>query len=125
MRSGQRGDASPVPVDRTDSRPEGRPDDVRKGRVIWLQRCAFCHDGLGTPTYNTLGPWLDSAVLSARGDGAVRQKILKGSATMSGFEYGLKAAQIDQLIAFLRTVTPEQRPTREQKAGKSKPPGEL
>jgi len=75
-------------------------DRLVKGRTVWLQRCAYCHDGLGTPTYNTLGPWVDSSVVRARGEAAIHDKIFKGSATMPGFQYGLTAAQIDQVIRF-------------------------
>ena len=105
--------------------PSGLPDDVLKGRAIWVQRCAFCHDGVGTPTYNTFGPWLDAALVESRGEAAVRAKILDGSATMPGFQYGLRADQVDQVIAFLRTVTPDQQPTEAQKAGKAPLPGDL
>ena len=35
------------------------PETVFRGRVLWVQKCAFCHDGLGQPTYKTMGPWLD------------------------------------------------------------------
>lgn len=101
----------------------GLSDEAYKGRALWLQRCAFCHDGVGTPTYNTIGPWLDSEVVKARGDANVRAKILKGSSTMPGFQYGLTAAQVDQVIAFLKTISPDQKPTPEQKAGKARLPG--
>ena len=106
-------------------RPSDVPDDVVKGRAVWVQRCAFCHDGLGTPTYNTLGPWLDAALVELRGEEAVRTKILNGSATMPGFQYGLSEEQVDQLIALLKTITPDQQPTEAQKAGKAPLPGDL
>ena len=106
-------------------RPSGLPDDVLKGRAVWVQRCAFCHDGLGTPTYNTFGPWLDAALVELRGEEAVRAKILDGSSTMPGFQYGLSTEQVDQVIALLRTVTPDQEPTEAQKAGKAPHPGDL
>jgi mono/diheme cytochrome c family protein len=93
-------------------------DEVRKGRNVWLQRCAYCHDGVGTPTYNTLGPWLDKEVVAKRGDSAVREKILKGSSTMPAFQWGLKPAQVDQVIAFIKTISPDQKPTEAQKSGK-------
>ena len=94
-------------------------DDARKGRNLWLQRCAYCHDGVGTPTYNTYGPYLDAALVTKRGDNYVREKILKGSSTMPAFQYGLKPAQANQLIAFLKTIGPDQKPTDAQKAGKA------
>src|SRR5579863_7012778 len=33
------------------------PDNVYRGRTIWLERCALCHDGVGQPNYHTMGPW--------------------------------------------------------------------
>lgn len=97
-------------------KPSGLSDTELRGRGIWIQRCAYCHDGVGTSNYNTNGPWLDSAVVKARGDDAVRAKILEGSQSMPGFQYGLRADQVDQVIAFLKTVSPSQAPTAEQKA---------
>lgn len=93
------------------------PEEVRKGRNVWLQRCAFCHDGVGTPTYNTFGPYLDAALVQSRGDASVRTKILKGSARMPAFQYGLREAQVDQVIAFLKTIGPDQKPTAAQLKG--------
>ena len=94
-------------------------EDARKGRNIWLQRCAYCHDGVGTPTYNTLGPYLDAELVTKRGDNAVREKIMKGSSTMPAFQWGLKPEQVNQVIAFMKTIGPDQKPTDAQKAGKT------
>ena len=35
---------------------------------------------------------------------------MMGSARMPGWQYTLEPAEIDQVIAFLKTVTPDQRP---------------
>ena len=102
-------------------KPSGLSDTELRGRGIWIQRCAYCHDGAGTSNYNTDGPWLDSAVVKARGDDAVRTKILNGSQLMPGFKVGLSAAQVDQVIAFIKTVSPAQAPTADQKARKVPP----
>jgi hypothetical protein len=37
---------------------------------------------------------------------AIREKVRKGSPIMPGFEYSLEPAQIDQIVAFLKTVVP-------------------
>lgn len=105
--------------------PQKLSDDALKGRTLWLQKCAFCHDGVGTPTYNTYGPYLDAELVQKRGDAAVREKILKGSATMPGFQYGLNGTQVDEVIAFLKTISPDSKPTDAQKAGKAALPGDL
>lgn len=78
------------------------------GRRLYVQRCGICHD----PTLTaTPGPWLDQGSIKRRGETTARQVILTGSPRMPGFQYTLQPAQIDQIIAFLRTVTPDQRPT--------------
>lgn len=91
--------------ERTDSRPE------TPGRKLFISRCALCHDPVGQPTRpRTLGPWLDSALVTARGEAAVRTYILNGSAAMPGFQYQFDATKIDQIIAYLKTVPPDARP---------------
>lgn len=96
--------------------PSPLPEAVLKGRVVWLQRCAFCHDGLGTPTYRTLGPWLDADTIRSMGEARVREKIAMGSARMPGFQYTLQPEQVDRLVAFLQSVSPDQKPTADQLA---------
>lgn len=85
-----------------------------RGRTLWLQRCALCHDGVGAPTYETMGPWLDAEVVRSLGDSRVRERIAKGSPLMPGFQYTLASEQVDQILAFLDTVTPDQKPTANQ-----------
>ena len=85
-----------------------------KGRTLWVQRCAYCHDGVGTPTYQTLGPWLDAETVQPNREALVRKKIATSSARMPGFQYTLQPKQVDQLITFLKSVTPDQKPTPAQ-----------
>src|SRR5262245_17732283 len=75
-------------------------DDALKGRALWVQRCAYCHDGVGTPTYKTLGPWLDAETVRGERETSVRQFIAMGSRRMPGFRYTLQPEQVGQLIAF-------------------------
>jgi len=89
-------------------------EDALKGRALWVQRCAYCHDGVGTPTYRTLGPWLDAETVRAERETSVRQFIATGSLRMPGFRYTLQTEQVGQLVAFLKSVTPDQKPTAEQ-----------
>lgn len=81
------------------------PDDVYRGRVLWIQRCALCHDGVGQPSYHTMGPWLDADTVKSLGDPAVRAIIAAGTARMPEFRYDLDAQQVNDLLAFLQTVT--------------------
>ena len=93
------------------------PEDVQRGRALWLQRCAYCHDGVGQPTYKTMGPWLGAETVQARGEVALRAFIGAGTQRMPGFRYTLKPQQIDDVIAFLKAVPSSQKPTAGQLAG--------
>ena len=81
-----------------------QPEPVAKGRRLWVQRCAHCHDPLGQPSPRALGPSLDAETVKSRGEEKTRQAIAIGSARMPGFQYTLQPAQIDHLIEFLNTV---------------------
>jgi mono/diheme cytochrome c family protein len=81
------------------------PPAVFRGRVLWIQRCALCHDGVGQPSYHTLGPWLDADTVRSLGEPAVRAIIDAGTAAMPEFRYDLNARQVSDLLAFLKTVT--------------------
>ena len=92
--------------------PSSLSADEFRGRQLFVQRCAICHDPLGQPSFpRTPGPWVDAATLRSLGEDTVRSQIMMGSARMPGWQYTLKPTEVDQLIAFLKTVTPEQRPS--------------
>jgi len=93
--------------------------DARQGRALWLQRCAYCHDGVGQPTYRTMGPWLGADSVQQLGPAAMRAIIAVGTERMPGFRYALRPQQVEQLIEFLNTVPADQKPTPEQLARKS------
>jgi mono/diheme cytochrome c family protein len=82
-----------------------------KGRKLFAQRCANCHGG----TTRNPGPLLGQQTVERLGDSFIHEKVRKGSPIMPGFEYSLEPAQIDQIIAFLKTVAPprDQTPARE------------
>jgi len=92
-------------------------DDALTGRALWLQRCAYCHDGVGQPTYKTMGPWIGAETVESLGEDTVREVIAAGSSRMPGFRYGLQPEQVNDLIAFLKTVHSDQKPTPAQLAG--------
>ena len=73
--------------------------------MLWVQRCALCHDGVGQPSYQTMGPWLDADIVKSMGEPAVRAIIATGTASMPEFRYDLDAQQVSDLLAFLETVT--------------------
>ena len=81
---------------------EGLTDQQRLGRQILAQSCAVCHlpSGPGAKTY---GPPLNKSTLP-EDDDAIRQTILEGTTRMPAFKYFLQPAQIDAIIAYLRTI---------------------
>ncbi len=99
--------------------PPPLSDDEQIGRALWQQRCAYCHDGLGAPTYKTMGPWMGAETVKALGEDAMRAYISTGSARMPAFKYGLDSHQINDVIAFLKTVPSSEKPTASQLAGTS------
>ncbi len=92
--------------ERAESKAEAR------GKTLFFQKCALCHDPTGRSAVPVaaIGPWLDLALVSARGEAAVRASIQKGSIRMPGFQYQWDQATIDQVIAYLKTVGPGARP---------------
>jgi mono/diheme cytochrome c family protein len=99
-------------------KPHGLPDNVYRGRAIFMQRCAYCHDGVGQPSYNTLGPFLDPDLLAPIGDAGVRMFITQGTDNMPGFQYALTPAQIDDVVAYVKTIPSSAKPTEDQLAGR-------
>ena len=79
------------------------------GKKLFVQRCSLCHDLLGQPATTTVGPWLDVETVK-RSEEAVRQKIMNGSRRMPAWKYTLAPPHIDSIVAYLKTVTPDQKP---------------
>jgi mono/diheme cytochrome c family protein len=90
--------------------PPSLSEDELRGKKLFVQRCALCHDLLGQPASTTVGPWVDAETVKSRGEARVRDQITKGSRRMPGWQYTFDAPQINQLIAYLKTVTPDQKP---------------
>jgi|ERR1043166_6516377 mono/diheme cytochrome c family protein len=77
-------------------------DKQRLGRQIVAQACGVCHL---PPERNakTYGPALTKA--AGGGDEAVmREYILNGTPRMPSFKYFLQPAEIDAIVAYLKTV---------------------
>jgi mono/diheme cytochrome c family protein len=73
-----------------------------QGRQVFAQSCGVCHlqPSLGVKTY---GPALNKT--SAAGNDAVMRVIIaNGSDRMPAFKHYLKPAEIDAIVAYLRTV---------------------
>jgi len=72
------------------------------GRQVFAQSCGICHlqPSMGVKTY---GPMLDKAATSGN-DEVMRAFIVNGTDRMPAFKYYLKPAEIDAIIAYVRTV---------------------
>src|SRR6266852_3629735 len=72
------------------------------GRQVFAQSCGICHlqPSLGVKTY---GPLLNKAT-AAGNDEVVRAFIVNGTDHMPAFKYYLKPAEIDAIIAYVKTV---------------------
>ena len=74
----------------------------RAGEKVFLQRCSLCHLG-SAPTYRPYGPPLAGRV-DAAGEDRARKIIEEGAPGMPGWRYSLDSAQIDSVIAYMKTL---------------------
>ena len=84
----------------------------KSGRAIFQTRCAMCHVGqepaaeLQSPNPErrpaTMGPLLSKT--NASNEATLRGKIKDGSVRMPGYKYTLSDDQVDQVIAFMKTI---------------------
>jgi mono/diheme cytochrome c family protein len=81
---------------------DGLNEQQRLGRQLVAQACGVCHL---PPARNarTYGPLLNKAA-GGGDDGVVREYILDGTPRMPAFKHFLGPAEIDAIIAYLRTV---------------------
>jgi mono/diheme cytochrome c family protein len=92
----------------TTSGAEKLSDDARRGEGLFLQRCSLCHLPrnlkFGSPP--VIGPSLSGQFKDAAPDQLkiLRGFILKGGPDMPGFQYGLEPKDVDDLIAYLKTL---------------------
>ena len=81
---------------------ENLTDQQIEGRRFVQQSCGICHTK-PTLTSPVFGPVLSKATF-AMGDDQPRKQIADGSPNMPGFKYHFTPAQIDAIIAYLKTV---------------------
>lgn len=82
--------------------PDGLTDQQRLGRQFLSQSCGVCHlpPARGARTY---GPVLHKG--SGGGDDQLMRKtIMEGTPRMPAFKYFLQPAEIDAIVAYVRTV---------------------
>ena len=79
-----------------------------RGENLFRQRCSLCHLPrklkFGSPP--VIGPDLSGLFKEAGPDKLklLRGSILKGSPNMPGFQYALEPKEVDDLIAYLKTL---------------------
>ena len=81
---------------------------LRHGEAIFYQRCSLCHLPRIRKPGTTPGPAPSlTGILKGADKGQedkVRAYIMTGGERMPGWQYGLKPAQIDDLITYLKTL---------------------
>jgi mono/diheme cytochrome c family protein len=86
-------------------------DQEKRGEYLFLQRCALCHvtkygKEVAAPRHPPV--WVNLEGLFKDADSSketeVRGFILEGTSRMPGWKYTLEAKQIDDLIAYLKTL---------------------
>lgn len=89
------------------SQPAADKNTVARGEIWFYQRCSLCHLEriVKDETFPPLGPSLKGLLkgATANKEAAVRSIITTGTLRMPGFQYGLEARELDELMAFLRT----------------------
>ncbi len=83
-------------------------DNQRTGQETFARSCGVCHlqPAMGATRY---GPALNKATL-AGSDEAMRVFVQNGAEHMPAFKYYLKPAEIDAVIAYVRTVAAPEKP---------------
>ena len=93
--------------------PPTLTDTEKVGRSIFQTRCAMCHVGQEPASEmattapaesrrGVLGPLLSKA--NTTDEARLRTKINNGSRLMPGYKHTLNDEQIDQVIAFMKTI---------------------
>jgi len=78
--------------------------DQQLGRQLFTQSCMVCHTR-PVITAGTYGPPLSRDAAGGQAD-VMRQVITDGTPRMPAFKYQFTPAQIDAIVAYLKTVPP-------------------
>lgn len=97
----------PPPVS-TQSPPAADSRAATRGEAWFYQRCSLCHMGriVKDETYQPMALRLNGVLKDATPDreAAVRDQIQRGSLRMPGFRYNLTPAELEELMAYLKTL---------------------
>ena len=100
------------------SKPPGLPmpnpnlnDQEKRGQHLFIQRCGLCHQSKYSKSRSDSEPpavWanLEGLLKDAKPEKerTVREFILKGTLNMPGFQYALEPKEVDDLIAYMKTL---------------------
>jgi mono/diheme cytochrome c family protein len=103
--------ACPEGAPRTASAPDSAPDASfteaqREGLRLFSQSCGVCHTVVQQRT-RQYGPVLSRDTLGGDDD-LIREYIGNGTPRMPGFRYYFEPAQIDAIVAYIKTIPPSQ-----------------
>jgi mono/diheme cytochrome c family protein len=73
------------------------------GMRLFNQSCRVCHTKPQATSPQQYGPVLSKSSLGGQDD-VMRELISNGTPRMPGFKYSYDAAQIDAIVAYLKTV---------------------
>ena len=95
------------------SKPTSSPESKlsgqeERGKGLYLQKCALCHlpkiqKPKTVPALSPIPPGLLKGASPTK-EAAVRQLIMKGTPNMPGFQYGLEPKELDDVIAYMKTL---------------------
>ena len=108
--------ANPTPVQYVKGRS---PLELQGALVLQNKQCRNCHslDGSG----GQRGPALDGVATRLTGDQLVRQ-VIQGGGNMPAYGKNLKPAEVEALVAFMKTLRPANEPLARD-ASRSEKPG--
>ena len=93
----------------TSAQPSALNEQQRLGQTLFTQSCGVCHLKPQI-TANTYGPPLSKDSAGGSED-VMRETITNGTPRMPGFKLLFEPAQIDAIVAYLKTVpTPQAAP---------------
>jgi mono/diheme cytochrome c family protein len=96
----------------------GGGDQTMLGMRLFNQSCRVCHTKpqLVSPQY---GPVLSMSTLGGKAD-VMREVIGNGTPRMPGFKYHFKPAEIDAIVAYIKTIPAPSDAPPPVKAGSSR-----
>lgn len=100
---------------------ERSAEQVAQGRELYQQFCLVCHGAKGQGT--TLGPTITSAALTAGPDADLARVISQGRAAngMPMFGRSLEREEIDNIVAYVRTLQNASAEQRSEQSAESSP----